>query len=125
MCSIMPYIMPLSIPVDIKVLLSFLVLIIWTAVMVLMVIGTDLVIRWKSKYQQSRSQQSPVQLKVKPMNAFMEATDYRVWFNYQMKSKLPCDRGHDEWIFTQTSGKWHTIGVLIFKKILKIANQNP
>jgi len=59
------------------------------------------------------------------MNAFMEATDYRVWLNYQMKSKLPCDRGHDEWIFTQTSAKWHTIGVLIFKKILKIANQNP
>ena len=60
MCSIMPYIMLLSIPVDIKVLLSFLVLIIWTAVMVLMVIGTDLIISWKSKYQQSRSQQYPV-----------------------------------------------------------------
>ena len=60
MCSIMPYIMLLSIPVDIKVLLSFLVLIIWTAVMVLMVRGTDLIISWKSKYQQSRSQQSPV-----------------------------------------------------------------
>jgi hypothetical protein len=60
MCSIMSYIMLLSIPVDIKVLLSFLVLIIWTAVMVLMVRGTDLIISWKSLSTNNRGHNSPL-----------------------------------------------------------------